>query len=175
MLRMKKISTHDDVFALAWKVMTDAFPVDERRSLEAHTDIEKDPRFAFFAILSGDKCAGAVGMWNFTRFTFVEHLAIAKGERSMGMGSEIVHEILDSSPVPVVIEVEPTSAGAEALRRIVFYRTLGFIVNEYEYVQPAYGAGKNPVPMLLLTYPAPMTTAMLDDIRDTLYREVYHL
>ncbi len=174
MLSIQKILSNDPLFAAAWDVLAASFPGDERRSLEAHRRIETDPRYRFRAIVSDGRCIGVVGSWGFPRFMFIEHLAIAPGERSKGRGSGIVREILEAAAVPVAIEAESMTDSADALRRIVFYRTLGFIVNDYDYIQPAYDAEKRPVPMLLMTYPTAMSTAMLDNIRDTLYRDVYH-
>jgi N-acetylglutamate synthase-like GNAT family acetyltransferase len=163
------------MFAAAWKILIDSFPGDERRSLAAHIEIEKDQRYAFYAILSDDECTGCMGIWRFPRFMMIEHLAIVPHARSLGMGTDIVTRLLAGASVPVVIEVEPESSGDDAVRRTAFYRSLGFIANDYAYCQPAYDAAKHPVPMSLMTYPAAMNAAMLDDIRDTLYAELYHV
>jgi len=172
-LRLEKILSSDTLFPAAWDVLTASFPGDERRSLEAHRRIETDPRYEFCAILADSRCAGAVGIWRFPRFMFIEHLAIEPSERSRGSGTGVVRGILEAGPLPAVIEVESASVSADALRRIVFYRTLGFVVNEYDYIQPAYDETRHPVPMLLLTYPSAMSADMLDHMKHTLYKDVY--
>jgi N-acetylglutamate synthase-like GNAT family acetyltransferase len=164
------------MFAAAWKIMNDSFPADERRSLDTHRVCEQDRRYEFSAILFDDRCAGCVGLWRFPGFMIIEHLAIASHARSRGVGTDVMNMLLGgvSAPaVPVVIEVEPAACGDDALRRIAFYTSLGFIANDYEYWQPAYEAGKGRVRMTLMTSPAAMSTTMLDAVRDTLYAEIY--
>ena len=70
------------------------------------------------------------------------------------------------------LEVEPPTEEM-AKRRIEFYKRIGFVLNEYPYMQPSLGEGKNPIPLMIMSYKEPLTKESFENIRKVLYREVY--
>ena len=60
-------------------------------------------------------------------------------------------------------------------RRIGFYERNGFVLNDYDYVQPSLGEGKDPVPLRIMTWPRGMDreelAGMERRIRQKLFKE----
>ena len=83
------------------------------------------------------------------------------------------HELLNISPAPVVLEVEPPNDPV-AMRRIGFYERHGFTVNaDYPYFQPALTPGGSPIPLHLLTTGGARTPAELRAIETLVHTRVY--
>lgn len=58
--------------------------------------------------------------------TLLEYLAVDPSARSSGVGSRVVHELVDRLPGPVVFEMDLPDPSAEAtMRRLRFYERLG--------------------------------------------------
>ena len=60
-------------------------------------------------------------------------------------------------------------------RRIGFYERNGFFLNEYPYVQPPISQGRKPVPLMIMTSGAAISEKEFEEIRNTLYKEVYKI
>ena len=73
----------------------------------------------------------------------------------------------------MVLEAEPYDSGELAKRRIAFYERQGFVVNEYEYIQPAIAKGEEPIPLIIMSSPRALSKTEYEAIRDAIYREVY--
>ena len=67
---------------------------------------------------------------------------------------------------------EPTEEMAR--RRIGFYQRHGFQLWESPYLQPPYRAGDDLLPMQLMAWGALREKEAFDEVKQTLYREVYH-
>lgn len=74
----------------------------------------------------------------------------------------------------IVVEVERPNTDITQ-RRIEFYKKVGFKLNKYDYIQPPYGVGKNPVPMFLMTFPNKIKESEFILIRKKLHSDVYGL
>ncbi|MBQ9417008.1 MAG: GNAT family N-acetyltransferase [Bacteroidales bacterium] len=150
----------------------EAFPEHERPPFD---DLEqRDPtRFHFLVAENGDQPVGLLTYWTFPDLIYIEHFAIAEHLRNQGLGKATFLNFLSQQTEQVVLEVElPTTE--EADHRLEFYASMGFFRNPFPYQQPPYRAGSRPVDMLL------MSKYELDEdefceIRDLIYREVYHV
>jgi hypothetical protein len=69
-----------------------------------------------------------------------------------------------------VLEVEPPEDEIKK-RRIAFYERCGFHLSKEEYYQPPYQEGGEPVRLMLMSYPEPITRH--DEVSAALYRDVY--
>lgn len=106
---------------------------------------------------------------------FVEHFAVDEHYRNGGIGAKLLQELLEILAVPTVLEVEPPEAELPQ-RRIKFYERNGFVLNPYDdYVQPALSDVGKELPLMIMTYPKGVSREQYEQIRDTLYREVYHV
>ena len=71
------IDTSDkELFGLVERLITEAFPEEERRPLEAFRSIaDSDDRFSVMILNDGDTPVGFITLWDFERFIYVEHFA----------------------------------------------------------------------------------------------------
>ena len=102
----------------------------------------------------------------------VEHAVVNPRRRSRGIGSQMVAQLASQSRKPVVAEVEPP-VDEMSRRRMAFWIKAGFAVNRFDYIQPAYSKTKKPVAMVLMSYPAKLTRAQFEGIRNQIHLRVY--
>jgi len=154
-----------------WSIYESSFPPEERRDLQSQKSILKCDHYHVIPLRDDGNTVGFIAYWRLPDLVFVEHLAIKNGMRGKGYGTKAIKQLTAKYP-SVVLEVEkPTTQ--EAKRRISFYQHLGFHLNQYSYMQPPYDAKKQPVPLLLMTYPHQVDAAEFSLIRHTLYSTVY--
>ncbi len=79
-----------------------------------------------------------LAVWEFDTFLFVEHFAVRKSCRNGGLGAVLLTQLTAQCRRPVILEVELPTGELEA-RRIAFYERNGFVMNPFEYMQPAMG------------------------------------
>jgi GNAT superfamily N-acetyltransferase len=155
-----------------WTVYADSFPSDERRSFDQQMALIEEESYSVIDIFHGGCYAGFIACWDLESFIFIEHFAIRKELRGMGIGQAFLWEFLEDVPVPVVLEVELPRGESEA-RRISFYERLGFSYSGFTYMQPPYVRGGNYVPLSLMTYPKPFDFDELSAAKDTIFTRIY--
>lgn len=162
-------------FREAWSIYTSSFPADERRNFCKQLEVLRDKQYSFRPLRDAEGSVTALlARWDFGSFIFIEHLAVDSKHRGKGLGSEIMKQFL-AGKGQVILECEPPELSREAEARIKFYERLGFKVNNFDYIQPPYSAGKKPLPMRILSYPEKLSPAEYEKIRDTLYDKVYRV
>ena len=87
-----------------------------------------------------------LAVWEFDTFLFVEHFAVRKSCRNGGLGAVLLTQLTTQSRKPVILEVELPTGELEA-RRIAFYERNGFVMNPFEYMQPAMGEDRHAIPL----------------------------
>ena len=156
----------------AWNIYESSFPEEERRSIELHQEILKKPHYNFEPLYDEENVVGILATWEFEDFIFNEHFAVDPKLRGKGYGSKLLKSFLDRIIKKMVLEVEMPDTEV-AKRRIKFYQGLNIHLNDYPYIQPSYGEGKESVPMMIMTYPDPIDEEEFNKIKDKLYKEVY--
>lgn len=161
-------------FLEIWNIMENSFPSDERRTRGGQEEILDNPHYHLYGYRKDAKIVAFFAVWKFKDFAFVEHFAVEERCRNGGIGAKLLQELLEMLAMPTVLEVElPKTKLAQ--RRIRFYERNGFVLNPYEdYVQPALSVGSKELPLMIMTYPKDVPRVQYEEIRDTLYREVYH-
>lgn len=155
------------------KLYFESFPPEERREWPAVERLlaARRGRMAMYEILLCGRPAGFITWWNMDGFAYVEHFAVDPGCRGGGVGRNAIVSFVAAVGKPVVLEVEPASTGGMARRRIAFYERCGFTAHPgYDYVQPPYGPGLPPVPLMLMTAGGDVS---LPDAASALHLHVY--
>ncbi|MBD5130935.1 MAG: GNAT family N-acetyltransferase [Ruminococcaceae bacterium] len=160
-------------FERLYKIIEYSFPKDERRSFDDHFGEFEKPRFRSLVREENGNIEGFMNYWQLDGFVYLEHFAVAKELRGLGIGSELMEELRGIVKCPVVLEVEPPETSDTALHRIGFYKRLGFHLNEYEYYQPPYRKGE-PVRLMIMSTSA-LSEAEFKEIRRVLYRDAYEI
>lgn len=146
------ISLHD--LEQVRELYVNSFPAHERREfneLATHLSI---PNFKIFRVVDIDVTVGFISVWNFVDFTFVEHFAVSPEHRGRGVGKEVMTTLVRNEEKPIVLEVEPPIDDL-SIRRVKFYKELGFAILPQVYMQPSYDGVKPQVELrLMTTHPA---------------------
>ncbi len=169
---LKKIE--NDQFEEFWQMLTSSFPSDEYRTKEDHFAMLSNPLHTVWAAASGENIFGFVTTWDIGNFLYVEHLVTSPKFRNMGLGSKILQKLASLATLPICLEVEPPVTEM-ATRRIEFYKRNGYFLNTYRYFQPPYGSDKQPLELLIMTYPRAITRLEFDDMKSSLYPVVYNV
>ena len=152
--------------------MTSAFPYEERRDSFDEKECLKDSRFRLFSLYDNDIAVGFTALWVLDGFVFLEHIAIDEDKRSSGYGSKAIELIKETFEIPIILEAE-APVTEQQIKRIAFYKRLGFTVHDYDYTQPSYHGGEG-VPLLLLSFPKPMTDCdfnkFIEETRKSAYK-----
>ena len=175
MIEIKRLhSSKSPYYPFIEQLLTLSFPTEEYRPLvewKRYTD--EVEAFHNQVILNDDRPVGLVTHWDFGSFCYVEHLAITPEARNGGYGGRLLQLLQAHLQRPIVLEVEePTEEMAR--RRIGFYQRHGFQLWGNPYLQPPYREGDGLLPMHLMASGALGEEEVFDEVKQTLYREVYH-
>ncbi len=153
------------------RLLVESFPCDEYRSLEEQRRfVQERENFHMNIIYDSTTPVGIISYWKFDTFTYVEHFAIVPTLRNSGYGASAIKRVIENKR-SIVLEVEkPTDE--TSLRRIAFYQRCGLTLCEKEYIQPAYRADSNEIPMYLMTCEVD-ADKNFEQIKSIIYREVY--
>lgn len=172
MLELRKIDVGG--FDAVFDIMEKSFPDDEHRNYEGQKALFLNPEYGIY-VVDGDKdedIKAFITVWDFDKFVYLEHFAVNPMYRNGGIGAQVldsIHRLMDKQ---ICLEVE-LPENELAKRRIGFYKRNGFILNEYDYIQPPMEEGKNPVPLLIMTSKESIDEEQFKLIRSVLYDKVY--
>lgn len=168
---MKSIRLSDNngtYFQEAWKLYEESFPLFERRTFSKQQELLKKNEYRYDMILYQEQLLGFILWWSFDEFRFVEHYAIASGERGKGFGKHILEAFIRNDDRPVLLEVDlPDNEISK--NRIRFYENLGFKLNLHFYQQPSLREECDPVELYLMSYPLEISEGFVFD-----FVEIYH-
>ena len=156
-----------------YRLYHSSFPVEERRDWDdMELIMNTDKRFNMLAFSTDNEFSGFLTFWEFGSFVYVEHFAVSDTKHGIGIGTQIMQNFMGEQQTTIVLEVELPET-AEAIRRIAFYEKLGFVIISKPYLQPPYDGKSDFLPLLILTNNNDFGNEHFDDIRNTLYKEVY--
>lgn len=174
MLKFVKLNDSEKNTDFAKILFESAFPPEERPTFE-NMRSRPDEEFQFNVIEDDGKPVGILSFWDFGEFAYIEHFAIDEALRNNGLGSKTLKTLKESvfPEKEMILEVEPPE-NETAKHRIAFYERNGFFCNTgFEYTQPPYGKGMEPVPMLVMSRNR-LAATQLRKFTETLYQKVYH-
>ena len=159
-----------DEFDAVYDIMENSFPDDEYRSYCGQKMLFSKPEYDIYVVDGDDSTLRAfVSVWDFDNFAYIEHLAVNPACRNAGIGASILAAVKEKAGKRICLEVELPENDI-ARRRIGFYTRNGFSLNEYHYIQPPMSAGKNPVPLLIMTTDGAVDEKEFEYIKDKLYQ-----
>lgn len=159
-------------FDAVYDILVQSFPSDERRPYDEQKALLQNQHYTLYVERDDFNMKAFVAVWEFERFVYIEHFAVAPRFRSSGLGSDILSQLHTMSDKKICLEAEPPDTEISA-RRINFYERNGFYLNDYPYVQPPISKGKSPVPLMLMTSCGQSSESELNEIKTTLYTNVY--
>lgn len=141
----------------AWTLYEASFPENERWKADAYARaLADDPLFTADAIHVGGQFAGLIFHWDIGSFCYIEHLAIDPSLRNQKIGSRVVEAMIRRKK-RLLLEIEMPEDELTR-RRMNFYMRMGLQANpRYDYIHPSYHAPFENYPLLLMSYPEPLT------------------
>ncbi|MEC5395808.1 GNAT family N-acetyltransferase [Bergeyella sp. RCAD1439] len=154
-----------------YRSYTNAFPEDERRSKAQFYALFDRDQVQVYALDRAQTYVGYMICWTLGQFVFLEHFEIFPEFRYQNFGTEALSALLQRCS-RVVLESEPATLNPSAARRISFYRRNGFRVVDEGYMQPAYAADKQPVPLwLMASFFSEKPGLLSEEIKDVVYQK----
>ncbi len=161
------------MFDEIYPILEEAFPVEELREKERQRALLEKPQYRLYGIKSPrGALLGAMALWDFNDFVYVEHFAIKPPYRNGGFGGKRLMEMVGWSRRPVVLEVE-VPIGDVTKRRVGFYERHGFFYNEYPYLQPPMRPGQKMLPLRLMTTPEKISEDVYKRYKSMIHKIVY--
>ena len=145
-------NTTDRYFQKAWELYEDAFPLEERRLLNAQSYVMKKPNYHFDITIDEKQFIGFLLWWEFDTNRYIDHFATSMQHRNKGFGKLILEKFIDSSDKPILLEVELPNSTINQ-RRIKFYEKIGFKLNQHYYEIPPLKESQLPLQLMLMSYP----------------------
>lgn len=155
---MKLIKITQSEFNKFYSFLEEDFCFEERKNKNNELETFKNNNFNPNFIYDNNKLIGYICYWDFDEFIFIEHFAILKDLRNKHLGTKFLKKFIENNNKLILIEVEKP-VDEVTTKRINFYKYLGFIINDYNYIQPSYHekSSNSNIPMLILTYNQPIT------------------
>lgn len=179
MLKLTPIKTNHKGYAFVEELMNSSFPIEERRDNEAQRkNTDYNPLFTV-NLVTDDKedgsssLIGFITVWNFGDFHYLEHFATSPLVRNLGYGKKVLSALLKQITGLIVLEVEEPEDELTS-RRVRFYERCGFTICPRNYIQPAYRANGQSVPLKIMFYGQDSLDNDFEHVRDTLYQKVYN-
>ncbi len=158
-----------------WGIMVEAFPNNERSSYNIQKGLFDLPNYNCKTIEENGEILGFICYWCFDDFNYIEHIGISKKHRGKGLGSKLIKEIINLGK-KIILEIEDTQVkdNDKELKRLNFYKNLGFQLINQEYYQLPLNKNDKPIKMELLSYPKLFTDKEIKDtitiIKDNVYK-----
>ena len=165
-IRLTKLSAGD--FPAIWQILSESFPPEERRTKEGQRQLlEETAAYQVYGCHEKEELQAILASWKFDEFIFIEHFAVRQSIRGGGLGGRMLQAFLSECDRPVLLEVEPPEEEIKARRMRAICSGC------CSALQPAMQPGCEAIPLLIMTHPKTFSESGLNQMRDTLYREVY--
>lgn len=162
----------EETFAELMELMEGAFPPEEFRIETEQKALLQRKEYELYYIEKDNQRKGMMAIWDFPKFIYIEHFAIAPAYQGEGLGGLALLEMIQWKKKAVVLEVELPHTEQQK-RRIDFYKRYGFHQNEFAYEQPPLREEVKWLPLQLMSHPIALTTEHFEEYRKELYQEVY--
>jgi len=176
MIELKDISSDIDLEKFNIDLLQKSFPKEEYRDLNVLKQyIQNKSIFYPKTILLDKKPIGIFHYWQLEEYFYIEHFAISSEHRNKGLGeaclSHIQQTILNNKTIVLEVEIPNSKI---AIRRINFYKRLGFHLMDFEYYQPPYKKDYNQIEMKLMINKQIDKIHILNKIRNLMYLNIYN-
>lgn len=132
------------------KIYAVSFPVYEQRNHEQQLDAFRDERYNLFCQIGQEMVNSFISFWDFGEYVYIEHLAVNEKLRGKNIGTEMLTQFIEEINKTVILEIDPIIDEVSA-KRLQFYQKIGFNMNEYKHVHPAYNPQYPPHQLLVLS------------------------
>ncbi len=161
--RILPTETDSQAFAWAMDLLTQSFPLSERRTEQSQKAVLTHPDYRLCIATDGDVRLGVVGYFQTPNFIYFENFCTSPSVRNKGYGGKILHALVNLNlTLPLILEAELPTDELTA-RRINFYKRNGMVQNNFNHIQPHYHLGDDDLPLVILTYGKPISNSLYQD------------
>jgi len=122
---------------------------------------------------NNDGIGGFIAEWDLGTFVFIEHFAVEKKLRGLGIGSKMLEAYLKKATKPVMIEVEDNETEI-GKRRINFYKRMDFFLSEFGYHQPILrGDGDKEILLRIMSFPEKLSEEKFLAFKKEVFEKIY--
>lgn len=165
---------NDKEFDEIFNIMDKSFPDCEMRTYAGQRALCSNPYYRIIVKKdTGGSIIAFLAVWEFSLFSFVEHIAVDSVIRGGGIGGKLLFEYLEQCKKPIILEVEPSTNNITQ-SRVRFYNRLGFHLNDFYYLQPPYRQGYDYMELNIMSYPYSISETEFAPFKEIIYKEVYH-
>lgn len=132
-----------------------SFPLHEQRAAPSQRSILDDGDYHFTLVYDRDVFVGLLLFWEAPRFRYIEHFCIRPELRNRRYGQRAL-ALLAEDGIPLLLEIDPP-VDEISRRRKGFYERCGFTANPYPHVHPPYAPGNAGHPLVIMTFPGPLS------------------
>lgn len=158
-----------------YDIMEEAFPPAEAIRFKDLKRLYHNPKYKILAIKNQiGKLSGFLTLWNLIGFNFAEYFAIHKNLRGRGLGSAVLKQFLCRTKKPLVLEVEAFNTET-AKRRVKFYQSLGFKLNDITYIQLPLREHDEQIPLTIMSYPSLIPQAKRQNVLAQIFSYGYQI
>ncbi len=159
-------------FEKIYYILKEAFPPTERRTKKEQLKLFNNKHYRVY--IDDKDVRIFICTWEFDKFIFIEHFAVAKEFRGKKLGSTFLKKFYSSTNKPVIFEVEPPENDISE-KRIRFYQRHGATLNSFDYIQPPMQRGQPPIPLMIMSYPEQINKAEFEIYKKEIHSEVYNV
>ena len=127
---------NNDEFEKVYNILSESFPIEEYRTKEDQKVLLHNDKYNI-AVYKNDEneIIGLIAYYDFKSYIHMEHFAVSKSERGNGIGRKFLGEFKKAIANDITLEVELPQDNISK-GRIEFYKSMGFKLYNYEYLQP---------------------------------------
>ncbi len=166
---IKVTNTNSEDFNKAFEILDYSFPEDEKITKKELIKLISLNKSELFVAKKDKTIVGFINSQPVNKYYFIGYLAINKDYRGQGIGSQIMSTFMKDKKV--ILEVEkPTNK--ETKNRIHFYKKLGLVLNEFNFIMPRLRPDTKMLELNLMTK-EPLTKKEFNKIRDAIHLQIY--
>lgn len=163
-------SCTDKRFGEAIALYQKSFPYHEQRESASQQDILREEEYHFDLIYDEDTFVGMLLYWETPDFIYVEHFCVDVEKRNRKYGQRAL-ALLGEKSKTILLEIDPPHDEI-AVRRKAFYERAGYRENPYRHVHPPYHANCEGHPLVIMSYPGPLSPPAYERFRIYLENKV---
>jgi len=159
-------------FDIFYQILVDHFPKKEVKEYSYLKGMFENGIAHALVKKKDDTIIGALCYMEVEDYVFIDYFVIIDAYQGKQLGQQMLQYFKETMNKPIILEVElPTDDISK--RRIAFYKRMGFVLNEHEYVVPPIRSLKYPIYFLLMTDKKPLTREKFDKIYPSILKIVY--
>ncbi len=134
------------------EIYKNSFPIFEQRTQSDQLEALSCAEYFCHAVKDNGIVVGLLYTWRTDTFIYVEHLAILESERGKNYGTKLLEQLIATASLPIILEIDPP-VDAVSIRRRGFYEKLGFVMNDFLHIHPAFTKESGEYELKVLSIP----------------------